>query len=399
MPPSERLRMTLIKNIANNCRVCGEPTHEIENFGEICISDFPSIQTESPTAPLILEQCTSCELVQLRHTVDLDVLYKNYYWYQSGLNSMISGNLRDIGNLVNSITVEGDVVLDIGANDGTLLSFIHKNRYRIGCEPAQNLVKKLAASCDEVFPEFWHHDYMNGRKAKVITAIGMFYDLDNPNSFINSIARSLTDDGIFIAQLMTLAPMMRANDLGNICHEHLEYYSYKSLVKLYEQNGLEIFDVIENGIQGGSYQLWARPFKSGSINYIEEYPPIHECIKTIYQNGDILHNLLTNLTNANKRCYVYGASTKGNTVLQIWNLVNIFEGAAEIHPDKIGRYTVGTNIPIVDENFAKKNADVFFVPNYGFKESFIEKEKEWIKNGGIMIFANPKIEIIDKDNI
>ena len=237
-------------------------------------------------------------------------------------------------------------------------------------------------------------------KCKVVTAIGMFYDMDNPNEFIKGIADVLTDDGVFIAQLMTLAPMLSKTDLGNVCHEHIEYYSYKSLVKLYEQNGLQITKVVKNDIQGGSYQLWASKLDEGSIDHYEDTKEqLETFVKRIDQNGNLLCTILKDRCNLNKKCYVHGASNKGNNMLHIWKLKDYFVGAAEIHPDKIGRYTVGTDIPIVSEEQALEDADVFFVPNFGFKDMFIEKLKPWIEQGGELIFAMPTVEVVCENTL
>ena len=395
----------MIINEKDTCRVCDSPVHLVVDFGEICINDFPqSSQDPTSSAPMVLDQCEKCDLVQLRHTVDPKVLYGEHYWYESGLNSKLKDNLIDIAKIINTYTDEGDTVLDIGANDGTLLDGVSRYRIRIGCEPAPNLWDKLKDNCDIMIPEMWDHKYLDqyicthasteyiNNKAKAITAIGMFYDMDNPNDFISSVKEALTDDGIFIAQLMTLAPMLRMRDLGNVCHEHLEYYSYASLVELYERNGLEIYHVEENDIQGGSYQLWARHLKDGSISYDEDISTLKDFFSEIEHNGKVLRDTLE--TYNDKNCYVYGASTKGNTMLQLWKLGKYFKGAAEIHTGKVGRVTVGTNIPIVHEDDAKQDADVFFVPNFGFKDMFVEKEKEWIDNGGTMVFAMPDVEII-----
>ena len=388
----------MIINTKKECRVCGSSIQLIADMGEIHINDFP----EKPTttlgkAPLMLDECTECGLVQLRHTIDPDILYGEHYWYESGLNSKLKKNLLDIAEFANEHTEPGDIILDIGANDGTLLSGVKKDRIRIGCEPARNLQTKLKKNCDEIINDLWHHDHMNERKAKFITAIGMFYDLDDPNEFINSVNEALADDGIFVAQLMTLAPMLKMKDVGNVCHEHLEYYSYKSLKTLYENNGLEIFDVFENDIQGGSYQIWARKKNEGSIDYYENNEGLEDFFSKVIVNGRLLKALLTDLKSQGKKCYVYGASTKGNTMLQMWDLGGVFDGAAEIHPDKVGRYTVGTGIPIIDENEARENADVFFVPNFGFRDMFVEKEKEWIDNGGMMVFAMPEVSVVKKE--
>ena len=387
----------LILNERTDCRVCGANVKKVIDFGIIHINDFPLDPESSPgKAPLVLDQCVECDLVQLRHTVNLKILYGEHYWYESELNKKLTDNLIDIAEYVNEHTDKDDIVLDIGANDGTLLSAVSNDRHRIGCEPAPNLIKKLKKNCDEVINDMWHHDMMKGKKAKAITAIGMFYDMDNPNDFIHSVNESLSDDGIFIAQLMTLAPMLKMKDLGNVCHEHLEYYSYKSLVHLYEKNGLEIYKVVQNDIQGGSYQLWARKLNEGSIEYYEDISTLKTFFEDVERNGRLLRIVLKDSIDNGNKNYVYGASTKGNTMLQLWKLDGLFEGAAEIHPDKVGRYTVGTGIPIVHEDDAKKEANLFFVPNFGFKDMFVEKENEWINNGGRMLFAMPTVNIAEK---
>jgi hypothetical protein len=227
----------------------------------------------------------------------------------------------------------------------------------------------------------------------------MFYDMDDPNDFIKGVADVLTEDGVFIAQLMTLAPMLAKTDLGNVCHEQLEYYSYRSLVELYERNGLQINEVKENDIQGGSYQIYAGLYHSGSITYFEEIATIGSFFEKIKQHGVLLRAILSDAKKNDSKCYVYGASTKGNTMLQIWKLGEYFEGAAEIHPDKIGRYTVGTDILIEDEKEVLQKADLLFVPNFGFKDIFVEKLKDWILDGGRLVFAMPEVEVVHADNI
>ena len=205
---------------------------------------------------------------------------------------------------------------------------------------------------------------------------------------------------MFVAQLMTLKPMLDKSDLGNVCHEHLEYYSYRSLVKLYEQNGLQINNIKFNDIQGGSYQIYAGHYHSGSIDHYEDTKQqLADFVSTVEHNGKLLRSVLKDKRSQGLKCYVFGASTKGNTMLQIWQLADLFEGAAEIHSGKIGRYTVGTNIPIVEEQLALEHADVLFVPNFGFKDLFIEKLESWIRSGGQLVFAMPTVEVIDESSL
>tara|TARA_B110000902_G_scaffold70194_1_gene83149 strand:+ start:266 stop:1435 length:1170 start_codon:yes stop_codon:yes gene_type:complete len=389
----------MVINEATVCRVCGAAVNQVADFGSIHINDFPISPGQSPgSAPMILDQCNTCDLVQMRHTVDPQVLYGDHYWYESALNPKLTQNLLDIAEYANQHTAAGDCVLDIGANDGTLLSGVLLDRVRIGCEPASNLWSKLCKHADIVLPGMWRA--WQGPQCKVVTAIGMFYDMDDPNDFIRGVAEVLTDDGVFIAQLMTLQPMLDKSDLGNVCHEHLEYYSYKSLVKLYEQNGLQINNVQFNDIQGGSYQIWASHYHSGSIAHYEDTKQqLTDFITTVEQNGQQLRAVLQDRLDQGLKCYVFGASTKGNTILQIWKLADYFEGVAEIHPDKIGRYTVGTNILIVDEPTALENADVLFVPNFGFKNLFVEKLDSWIRAGGELVFAMPTVHVVTKEDL
>ena len=389
------------------CRLCQNPKlKKIHNFGNIFVSNFVKKQDikRGVKAPLNLVYCKKCQLLQLEHSAPQEIMYKKFYWYKSGITKTMRDGLKELYKDIkkNCKIKSGDVILDIGANDGTLLKYFKKDKIiTIGCEPANNLKTELKKNCHYMINDFWHTKHLKKipnkhRKLKVVSAIGMFYDLEDPSEFIKHAADALDDDGIFVAQLMCSHSMFKTNDLGNICHEHLEYYSYKSLVKLYEQNGLEIFNVIENDIQGGSYQLWAKPLNEGSIDYPEDLSLLHEFFAQIKKNGELLKAVLSDFIKQGKKCYVYGASTKGNTMLQIWNLSKYFQGAAEIHPGKIGRFTVGTGIPIIHEDDARKNADVFFVPNFGFKDMFIEKEKEWINNGGAMVFAMPDVNVVNK---
>ena len=250
------------------CRVCdSEKVTPIFSLGNLYVSTFvKSKEDEVVRAPLELVLCQDCGLLQLKHTAPQELLYTRHYWYRSGINPVIHKDLKEITQVARKMVKLGkeDIVLDIGANDGTLLKYYPKSLIRVGCEPASNLVSELSKVTPWVIDDFWSYDIWQkmfaDKKAKVITAIGMFYDMEDPNQFIRDATRALDERGIFIAQLMCLRPMLEKNDLGNICHEHLEYYSYDSLKCLFERNGLEIFKVEENDIReypmGLRQQVW-----------------------------------------------------------------------------------------------------------------------------------------------
>lgn len=390
----------------SECRVCGNTKLKtIFNVGNLKINSFmPSPNTDVGKAPLKLVHCSECDLIQLSHTVQEQDLYENY-WYLSSLNKKIVENLKsvveDVSTAVN--LKKGDIVLDIGANDGTLLSFYDNNIVtRVGCDPAKNIHEILNSNCDIMIGDFFTEknwkSTVGDKKAKIITSIAMFYDLDDPNSFVKGIKEILSADGVWLCQLMTAKPMIDTNDLGNIIHEHIEYYTYKSLVNLMERNGLQINAVCENDINGGSYQLYIRHYTNGSIEYSEDISnkKIKNWTNNIKKNRDVTVEFINKEAEKGKKIYILGASTKGNTIMQYYGLdSNTIKGAAEIHPDKIGKYLVGSSIPIVHEEEAKRDADYFLVFPFHFKEMFKNNiMKDWINDGGKLIFCTPEFEIV-----
>ncbi len=386
----------------DTCRVCGAKITSLFSLGNLYVSAFVKKGEEGIRAPLELALCTNeeCELLQLKHTAPQELLYARHYWYESGINEKIVNDLREIVEQVIPMATPspGDIFLDIGANDGTLLSFVPDKFIKIGCEPATNLLPKLRQHCHIVLEDFWSKElYIGIKKAKIITAIGMFYDMEDPNQFIRDVAEALHEDGVFVAQLMTLQPMMETNDIGNICHEHLEYYSYKSLKFLFEKNGLEIFKVEENDINGGSYRIFARHYKEGSIGYEEpdyKKEDFLEFEKRIKRNGELMKGFIHDNVKMNVPVYGYGASTKGNTMLQYYGIdSSLLKGIADRNPDKIGKYTVGTNIPIVSEEKARKDAEIFFILPWGFTQKFIEREREWLDDGGVFAVSVPQFTL------
>lgn len=387
------------------CRVCGSgQLTPLFSLGNLFVSTFvESIDEASIRCPLELVMCKNCTLVQLKHTAPQELLYSRHYWYRSGINPVICDDLRQIAAVTQKAVrlSRGDIVLDIGANDGSLLKNYPNNITRVGCEPATNLIPYLRKVTPHVIDNFWNYKSWMGlygdRKAKVVTAIGMFYDMEDPSQFISDVARVLAKEGLFVAQLMCLKSMLLKNDLGNICHEHLEYYSYESLKYLFESNGLEIFRVEENEINGGSYRLFARHFRKGSISLSENcskkdvlgfYQRVRanraECVKVIRA-----------AVRKGKRVYAYGASTKGNTILQYYGLdSSLVLGVADKDPRKWRKLTVGTWIPIMSEAKVRRDADYLLVLPWAFWRTFVERERQWLQRRGKFIVPLPKVRLI-----
>tara|TARA_Y100000590_G_scaffold293204_1_gene330212 strand:- start:191 stop:958 length:768 start_codon:yes stop_codon:yes gene_type:complete len=251
--------------------------------------------------------------------------------------------------------------------------------------------------------DFWHKKHLRSvpskfQKLKVISAIGMFYDLENPSEFIKHAADALDEDGIFVAQLMCSHSMFKTNDLGNICHEHLEYYSYNSLRYLFEKNGLKIFKITENLINGGSYRIYCKKNIKRSIRYKENanYKEIIKFVKRVKKNKKETLKFIKEKVKLGKKIFLYGASTKGNTLLQYYGLTSKeIPFAADRTKTKWGRYTIGSGIKIISEKNARKlKPDYFFVMPYGFINEFKRREKKWLKSGGKFILPYPKFKIV-----
>lgn len=406
----------------NKCRVCATPLDRLLNLGTHFISDFITEPNEPrhPAVPLILTQCPTCKLVQLRDTVPRDWMYKENYWYKSGVNESMVEALKDV--VISACCyvdlTENDTVLDIGANDGTLLSLyaaLDKKPQRIGVEPATNLHTELSQHCEMMVPDYWPpHVRYDGQKAKIITTIAMFYDLDDPNAFVAEIKRVLHHEGIWVIQLGDLGSMIRQNAFDAICHEHLEYYSLESLSYLLQKHDLVPIMCAENAVNGGSLRVYVTHRERGldshssiaqqrlaeSDQKLNASATWHQFSSTVLDIRDSVRQYVMSEVKKGHPVDVYGASTKGNTLLQYFGLDStLIRRAIERSPDKWGKFTVGTNIPIVPEEQGRRAAaKLWIVPIWHFRESVVAREQEFLHAGGQMLFPLPWPSLVGPDN-
>jgi NDP-4-keto-2,6-dideoxyhexose 3-C-methyltransferase len=412
-----------------SCRVCSEQLEPILSLGNQYVSNFidPG-ETDGIKAPLELTICRKCKLVQLKHTIPGEHLYQNY-WYRSGTNQTMRKALAEIAHTAELLIHlnPGDAVLDIGCNDGTLLnSYSTKGIYKIGFDPAQNLAEFSEKVVNTLISDYFNFETYNNcsdlqnRYPKIITSIAMFYDLENPNKFVSDIKKVMHKDGLWIVQMSYLPLMLKQNEFGNICHEHLEYYSLQSLEYLLTKHNFEIVDGELNDVNGGSIRIYIRNKTAkktifGDATYRklarERIIALREQekklglgnIKTYLEfaiwidriKHDVVEFIRSEIAKG-KTVYVYGASTKGNTVLQYFELDNtLITAAAERNPDKWGKLTVGTHIPIISEDEARAaKPDYFLVLPWHFIEEFKEREKEFLLQGGRFILPAPNFSLI-----
>jgi len=407
------------------CRACGGsdliPILSLGNQYPSNFIDEDFSPNEKDKIPLELVFCgkKACGLLQLKHTASRKSLYEEY-WFRSGLNEAMRKALQDITeNIEKRITLsENDIVLDIGCNDGTLLRSYKSNVRLVGFEPASNLINEAKPGTVKIINDFFRFDkfakHFPNEKCKVITSIAMFYDLEDPKSFVRDIVNCLDQSGIWVIQMAYIIPMLELNAFDNIVHEHLQYYSLKSLKNLLVSYSLEIFDVELNDVYGGSFRVFVKNKTNGQIqiqNSVNEWLTKEEQFglsekqtyldfaKRVNSVKDELYDFINQESSNGKIIYVYGASTKGNALLQFCNLNDkLIKKAADRDSIKHGKRTIGSNIPIISEEQARQeNPDYFLILPWHLVEFFKEREKEFLSNGGKFIVPLPKFKIISNN--
>jgi SAM-dependent methyltransferase len=382
---------------------------------------------EQPVArriPLELVRCDmtrnqeGCGLIQLRHTVPGAILYQSY-WYRSGVNQTMTRNLHEIAARAEEMVElhPGDLVIDIGCNDGTLLDgYGASNLKYLGFDPS-DVGRYAVAKGYEVVRDFYSYEQLRLRyvdqQARVITSIAMFYDLEYPRVFVEDVARALADDGVWVIELHYLPTMLEMSQFDAIVHEHLEYYSLAVIERLLGEAGLGVVRAELNDINGGSVRLFIR--KAGRFGpegedaeklqrlRIREFEmaldapePYEHFAAAAERVRDELASVCRKLVDEGKTIHVYGASTKGNTILQYAGIDStLVPYAADRNPDKHGSETIGTKIPIISEERSRElKPDYYLALPWHFMDEFLEREREFLERGGKFIVPMPTVRVI-----
>jgi len=410
------------------CRICSnENLVSFLHLGEQELTGvFPeSVDQEITSGPLELVKCHSdnaednvCHLVQLRHSYDGSEMYGLNYGYRSGLNQSMVKHLGDLVAYIQTIVdlSNGDLVVDIGSNDSTLLQFYpsDKNLRLTGIDPTGVKFKEYYPSHINLIPDFFSAEAIGklhpGEKIKVVTSIAMMYDLEDPLSFAKQVHELLHNDGIWLFEQSYLPSMMDANAYDTVCHEHLEYYSLAQIQWIMDKAGFRIIDVELNDINGGSFMVAVvksessyntresveQVFQSEAQLELNTLKPFEVFAERVVSHKGELVKLLADINNNGEKVFGYGASTKGNVVLQYCGLTTgDVQYIAEVNEAKFGAFTPATHIPIISEGDARAmNPDYFLVLPWHFRKGILEREKEYMKSGGKFIFPLPEIEIV-----
>lgn len=409
----------MVKKI-DKCRICASQNlQKVLALGTQYLTGvFPKTEEYTLTSgPLELVWCIDCGLLQLNHSYSLGEMYGENYGYRSGLNkSMVDHLNRKIEHLESIVNLSSkDIVVDIGSNDATSLRAYSKPCLKVGIDPTGAKFSSYYSDGIRLIPAFFSSDIFKnefpGSKAKIITSIAMFYDLESPAEFVKDISEIIDDDGIWHFEQSYMPSMLRTVAYDTICHEHLEFYSFKVVKNLLENYGMRVIDVQMNSVNGGSFAITACKRNS---NYLSNTPiiewmlrqeddlllhtpkPYRDFEERVFKHRKNLVDLIESLNAAGKKVFGYGASTKGNVLLQFCGLTRAqIPYIAEVNQDKFGSYTPGTNIPIISEEEARgMKPDYFLVLPWHFKESIIRREQNFLKQGGKFIFPLPEIEIV-----
>ena len=406
-------------------------TKKLFSLGDLYVSDFINVDTDARAGKhdmtLVIDERYGA--ARLEKCTPIHSMFGKY-WYRSGINQTMRTELKGIVDSVTSVQKlnEGDLWLDIACNDGTLLSFVPDGIKKLGIDPAEDSFKEESSKiADDIVQDFftlenYKKSKFKKKKAKVVTCIAMFYDLDEPVEFLKDVSKVMDDDGLFVIQMSYTPLMIKQLAFDNICHEHVYYWGLASMEKLLKKAGLKIVDCQVNDVNGGSFRIYIKKKKSNVTSFatapyrdvcnvrVESLIKWEKGLKLdkeeiwldFFNRIEALKKETVDFIKAEKAkgkvICGYGASTKGNTLLQYFGLDNtLIDAIAERSHYKFGLKTIGTNIPILSaEDVRAMNPDYMLVLPWHFIAEFVKREDEFLSKGGKFIVPCPTFEIIGK---
>lgn len=391
------------------CRSCSSTNlDKFLDLGSQYVSDFRDDLSKPNKYPLQVVICADCKLVQLRHTTPSQEMYHENYGFKSGISDSIKADLKEIVEEGLTYHHEG-AWLDIASNDGSLLSNVPTNIYRVGVDPITKYCKEAEQYADKIV-----NDFFGGQKFitkfDVITSISCFYDMDTPNQFVSDVTKVLAMRGVWIIQQNYLLPTMELGAIDNICHEHLEYYTLLSLEPLLARHGLEVIDISTSMVNGGSIRTvvahkGTRPVQDSveKQRTIEADANLHDTVpyftfaKNAHTNIERLKLLVMGIKSEGKSVAILAASTRGATIWQAAEFTaDDIDYAVERNSEKVGKYFSAIGIPIVsEEQFRQDQPDYAIIGPWFFDDEIVKRESGYLKNGGILITPLPEVKLIE----
>lgn len=396
------------------CRACGSSDLvQFLDLGKQYLSDFREDNTKPPKYPIVAVLCMDCKLVQLKHTTPQTEMYHDRYGFKSGVSESIKRDLDSI--VVHAFQYKNDpqTWLDIASNDGTLLSFVPRNIYRVGVDPVGFLCDEAEQHADLIV-----NDYFKERSVPniqtiggfdVVTSVSCFYDMPDPSQFVQDVKAVMNDKGVWVIQQNYLLTTMELSAVDNFCHEHVEYYTLLSLENLLERFGLEVNEVYLSMVNGGSirtivskrgtFPVDESVEKQRTVELDSGVDDVDSYIRFADSVGTELNKLrhtVSDLKAQGKTIAILAASTRGATIWQSAEIgPDLVDYAIERNPAKVGKMFSSVGIPIISEEEARKlKPDYMIVGPWFFADEIKEREAEYLKDGGAFIVPLPKVEIV-----
>ncbi len=392
----------------DECIVCGERDLELlVDLGDHYLTDFLDVpDPDHPKAPLKLYSCPSCDLFQLGHVVSRDRLFRQY-WYKSGINDTMRQHL---GQLASELTSDlalkkGDIVVDIGSNDGTFLRQFPKAVTRVGFDPAENLRGEAEVGGNTIIADYFLGEtFWGAKKAKVVTSLAMFYDLLEPEEFVQDVRAILDPKGVWVVEMNYPRHMIERGAFDIMGHEHVAVYFISTFNRLIRPLGMEVHKVQMNDLNGGSVRLYVghKGARTTDVTVdralFEEAPLRNRMIYKVFAaRVRRIRGVLTDWTHqavaAGAVIHAYGASTRGMTTIQASNLP--LSAAWDRNPAKVGKLMAGVNVPVISEQEGRQTApDYLFVLPWAFIDEFRTREEAYLASGGKMIVPLPEPQVL-----
>jgi len=397
------------------CRLCGsDQLTDFLDLGKQYLADFRKTSEKTPAYPLVACFCESCTLVQLKHTTPQHEMYHDRYGFKSGISNSIKEDLDNIVTHAFQYQNDPEAWLDIASNDGTLLSYVPDDVFRVGVDPVTFLCREAKDHADVIINDYFSYDVINlktttNRTYDVITSISCFYDMPDPNKFVSDVKQCLSASGVWIIQQNYLLTTMQLSAVDNFCHEHLEYYNLKPLELLLAKHGLEVNEVQLSTVNGGSirtvvsrvgtYDIDESVYTQRKVEEaygISEIETYRDFASRVLDELNKLRNLLINLKSEDKTVYILAASTRGSTIWQSAGIDDkLVVAAVERNPNKVGRWFTPIGIKIIsEERFREINPDYAIIGPWFFADEIIDREQAYLAKGGKLITPLPTLEII-----
>lgn len=415
----------------SRCRICGNPglINVLALGVQSLTGRFPAPDEADPlSGPLELALCDgrddACGSLQLRHDYDQSEMFGDRYGYRSSVTETmrrhLAGKVADLVELVKP--QPGDAIIDIGCNDGTLLrAYDGLGLRRIGVDPSSGPFADQMPDGVELVVDFFSAarvaPVLNGAKARIVTSIAMFYDLPDPVGFMREVKAHLADDGVWEMEQSYMPLMLQELTYDTVCHEHLTYYGLTQIAWMAARAGLIILDASTNDVNGGSFRVQLThadgprrpsPDRAAAVAAMLEVEradglagpePYLTFARRIGHHREVVQDFFR--AAAGKLTLGYGASTKGNVVIQYCGVTREqMPAILERHPPKFGLTTPGSRIPIISEEDGRaRKPDYLFVLPWHFREEIIRREQDFLNAGGCLVFPLPRFEIVGKGGV